>query len=49
MICTDLEVKIITVSDGKVGPMAGKFFKALTDIQYGREKGTMGWIEEVNI
>jgi branched-chain amino acid aminotransferase len=39
--------KAITVSDGKVGPKAGKFFKALTDIQYGREKDTMGWIEEV--
>jgi len=39
--------KVIAVSGGKVGPMAGKFFKALTDIQYGREKDIMGWIEEV--
>jgi len=40
--------KVIHISGGKVGPMAGKFFKALTDIQYGREKDTMGWIEVVN-
>jgi branched-chain amino acid aminotransferase len=39
--------KVIDISGGKVGPMASKFFKALTDIQYGREKDTMGWIEEV--
>lgn len=39
--------KIIAVSDGKVGPIANKLFKTLTDIQYGREKDTMGWIEEV--
>lgn len=41
--------KVIEISGGKVGPMAGRFFKALTDIQYGREKDTMGWIEEVKI
>jgi branched-chain amino acid aminotransferase len=39
--------KNIKISDGKVGPMASRFFKALTDIQYGREKDSMGWIEEV--
>ncbi|MBU1712063.1 MAG: branched-chain amino acid aminotransferase, partial [Proteobacteria bacterium] len=39
--------KVIHISEGNAGPMAGKFFKALTDIQYGREKDTMGWIEEV--
>ncbi|MFO7666560.1 MAG: branched-chain amino acid aminotransferase [Desulfobacterales bacterium] len=40
--------KVIHISGGKVGPMANKLFKALTDIQYGREKDTMGWIEVVN-
>ncbi len=39
--------KIIAVSDGQVGPIANKLFKALTDIQYGKEKDTMGWIEQV--
>ncbi|MFH2045695.1 MAG: branched-chain amino acid aminotransferase [Pseudomonadota bacterium] len=38
--------KIITVSDAKVGPIANKLFKALTDIQYGKEKDTMEWIEQ---
>jgi len=40
--------KVIDISGGKVGPIADKFFKALTDIQYGREKDSMGWIEEVS-
>lgn len=43
------EDEVISISDGKVGPMAGKFYMALTDIQYGREKDIMGWIEEVSI
>lgn len=41
--------EVIAISDGKVGPIAGKFYKALTDIQYGCEKDILGWIEEVNI
>lgn len=39
------EDKIIEIGDGKVGPMAQRFFKALTDIQYGRAEDELGWIE----
>jgi len=38
---------VITVGDGNVGPMANKFYKELTDIQYGRAKDPAGWIEPV--
>lgn len=39
--------KIMTIGDGRVGPNAGKFFKAITDIQYGRAEDPMEWIEPV--
>ena len=39
--------KNITVGDGKVGPVALRLFDAITDIQYGKTKDTMGWIEPV--
>lgn len=39
------EDKIILIGDGKVGPMAQKFFDAMTDIQYARSEDVMGWIE----
>ena len=39
--------RVITIGDGKVGPMALKFFDAITDIQYGRVADSMGWIEQV--
>jgi branched-chain amino acid aminotransferase len=38
---------VITVSDGKVGAMAKKFYKELTDIQYGKTKDYAGWIEPI--
>ena len=38
---------VITVSDGKVGAMAKKFYKELTDIQYGKTKDHAGWIEPI--
>jgi branched-chain amino acid aminotransferase len=38
---------VITVSDGKVGPMANKFYKTITDIQYGRIEDSEGWIEKI--
>jgi branched-chain amino acid aminotransferase len=37
----------ITVADGQVGPLARKFFKTITDIQYGRAEDPQGWIEPV--
>jgi branched-chain amino acid aminotransferase len=40
--------KVIHVGDGKVGPVAQKLFKTLTDIQYGNVKDPMGWIESIS-
>ncbi|MDD2389771.1 MAG: branched-chain amino acid aminotransferase [Desulfobacterales bacterium] len=39
--------RVIRVADGNVGPLAQKFFTAITDIQYGRSEDTAGWIEPV--
>jgi branched-chain amino acid aminotransferase len=41
------EETLITVGDGKVGPLARKFFQAIQDIQYGNTQGPQGWIEPV--
>jgi branched-chain amino acid aminotransferase len=47
------EIKIgertLTVGDGNVGPVAKKFYKALTDIQYGKVEDMMGWVEPVTL
>jgi branched-chain amino acid aminotransferase len=39
--------RVINIGDGKVGPLANKFYKAITDIQYGRTEDAIGWIEEL--
>ena len=39
---------ILTVGEGKVGPMAQRFYTELTDIQYGRAKDLFGWIEPID-
>jgi len=41
--------KVITIGDGNVGPVAHKFFKAITDIQYGKAEDSMGWIMPVEV
>ncbi len=38
---------VITVGGGKVGPMANKFYKSISDIQYGRAEDPAGWIEPI--
>jgi branched-chain amino acid aminotransferase len=38
---------VITVGDGKVGPLAHKFFQAIQDIQYGIIEGPQGWVERL--
>jgi branched-chain amino acid aminotransferase len=38
---------VITVGSGKVGPMANKFYKTISDIQYGRIEYPKGWIERL--
>jgi branched-chain amino acid aminotransferase len=39
--------KVITIAGGKVGPVAKKYYQAITDIQYGKAEDPMGWIEAV--
>lgn len=39
---------VLTIGNGKVGPLAHRFFKTLTDIQYGKSDDPMGWIEALN-
>lgn len=38
---------VLTVSGGRVGPLAQKLFDAIVDIQYGRRDDPYGWIEPV--
>jgi branched-chain amino acid aminotransferase len=42
------EDRVIVVREGKVGPLAQKFYDALTDIQYGRSDDPIGWIEPLD-
>ncbi len=37
--------QVITVGGGQVGPMANKFYKSISDIQYGKAEDPAGWIE----
>jgi branched-chain amino acid aminotransferase len=37
----------IVISEGKVGPVAARLFKELTDIQYGRAEDPMNWIVKI--
>ena len=37
--------KVMTVGDGQVGPVARKFFQAISDIQYGKAEDPFGWVE----
>ncbi len=39
--------QVITVGGGKVGPMANKFYKSISDIQYGKAEDPAGWIERI--
>jgi branched-chain amino acid aminotransferase len=41
------EDNILAIGDGSVGPLAQKFFDAVTDIQYARAEDVLGWIEPV--
>ena len=37
----------ITVNDNQTGPVAMKYYKAITNIQYGKAEDPLGWIEVV--
>jgi branched-chain amino acid aminotransferase len=39
--------RLITVGDGKVGSLAQRFYKAITDIQYGRAEDPKGWVTPI--
>jgi branched-chain amino acid aminotransferase len=39
--------RVITVGDGKVGPLAKRFYGAITDIQYGRQADPKNWVISV--
>ncbi len=40
--------RLITVGDGGVGPIARRFYQAITDIQYGRAEGPAGWVVPID-
>jgi branched-chain amino acid aminotransferase len=39
--------QVITVSGGQVGPVALKYYNAITDIQYGKAEDPLGWVVPV--
>jgi len=39
---------IMTLSDGKIGPISQRLYDTLTGIQWGKLEDTMGWIVKVN-
>lgn len=39
--------QIITINDNQTGPVAKKYYQAITDMQYGKADDPMGWIETV--
>ena len=39
--------KVISIGNGEVGPVAKKYYKAITEIQYGQAEDPMGWVVQV--
>ncbi|MGD9174039.1 MAG: branched-chain amino acid aminotransferase [Desulfobacterales bacterium] len=39
--------QVITISGGQVGPVALKYYNAITDIQYGKAEDPLGWVVPV--
>ena len=39
--------QVITINDNQTGPVAKKYYNAITDIQYGQAEDPLGWIEPV--
>jgi branched-chain amino acid aminotransferase len=40
--------KVITIADNQVGPVAKKYYDAITGIQYGKSEDPLGWIVAVD-
>jgi branched-chain amino acid aminotransferase len=39
--------QVFTIANGKVGPVAQKYYNAITDIQYGKAEDPLGWVVPV--
>ncbi len=39
--------QVITIAGGEVGPVARKYYNAITDIQYGKTEDPLGWVVPV--
>ena len=39
--------QVITIAGGEIGPVARKYYNAITDIQYGKAEDPLGWIVHV--
>jgi branched-chain amino acid aminotransferase len=39
--------QVFTIANGKVGPVAQKYYNAITDIQYGKAEDPLGWVVQV--
>jgi branched-chain amino acid aminotransferase len=39
--------QVITIAGGEVGPVAQKYYDAITGIQYGRDEDQLGWVVPV--
>ena len=39
--------RVITINNNQTGPVAQKYYNAITDIQYGKAEDPLGWIEPV--
>jgi len=39
--------QVISISGGEVGPVALKYYNAITDIQYGKTEDPLGWVVQV--
>ena len=39
--------QVITINDNQTGPVAQKYYNAITDIQYGKAEDPLGWVVKV--
>ena len=39
--------QVITINDNQTGPVAQKYYNAITDIQYGKAEDPLGWVVPV--
>jgi len=39
--------QVITINDNQTGPVAQKYYNAITDIQYGKAEDPLGWVVKI--